>query len=161
MPTADRTTIKVAFDALISDLRSNLTAEPPTATKPFRKIVVGEGEEVGAHTRPFLSVALTRVRPIGVVDDDKLWESQATLKITADATASDTHSVILDAVGAIEDRLDTLRDSGVIEGAEGFDDREWKFDYPRTTSGARIVTAIATQVFVVKVEREKNRQPAA
>lgn len=160
MPTADRTTIKAAFDALLSDLRTNLVAEPPTVTKPFRKIVVGDGGQIDSHIRPWLSVLVTRIEPIGVVDDDKLWEASSTLTVVSDVSAADAHSAILDAIGAVEDRLDALRDSGVIEGAEGFDDRVWKFDYPKVSAGARVVKATATQAFVIKVQRQQNRTPA-
>jgi hypothetical protein len=68
---------------------------------------------------------------------------------------------VLDKIGALEDYLDGIVDAGVLEGAEGFDDRIWTFEYPNTTSGARAAAATASQTFVVKVQREHNRVPAS
>ncbi len=159
MPTADRTTIKVAIDELVNKLRTNLAANPPTATKPFRRVEVGDAGP-GSYPRPFLTVHLLRTRAIGVVDDDKVMEAAVVLRMVTDVSASDPHGAILDKIGAVEDYLDGIRDSGVIAGAEGFDDRSWTFDYPRTTSGSRVATAEATQTLVVKVQRTYNRMPA-
>ena len=160
MPTADRTTIKAAIDELVNKLRTNLAANPPTVTKPFRRVEVGDAG-TAEYPRPFLTVRLVRARPIGMVDDDKVLEIAAGLRMVTDVSASDPHGAILDKIGALDDYLDTLRDSGVIAGAEGFDDRTWTFDYPRTTSGSRVAAAEATQTFVVKVQRAYNRVPAA
>jgi len=160
MPTADRTTIKAAIDELVNKLRTNLAAIPPTATKPFVRVEVGDlGTE--EYPRPFLTVHLARARPIGVVDDDKVMEISMARRIATDVSTSDPHGAILDKVGALDDYLDTLRDSGVIAGAEGFDDRVWTFDYPKGTAGSRVATAEATQTFVVKVQRTFNRVTAA
>ena len=60
----------------------------------------------------------------------------------------------------IEDYLDGIIDTGVLEGAEGFDDRAWTFDYPKSSAGARVAVATAKHTFVVKVERQQNRVPA-
>lgn len=159
MPTADRTTIKAAVDALLSKLRTNLVASPPTATKPFRKIEVGEGG-LGEHPRPYMMLTLSRVRPIGVMDNDRLFEVTVALRLVTDATAADPHGALLDKIGATEDYLDSIVDTGVLEGSEGYDDRVWTFEYPRTTAGARAAAASATQTFVVKVQRGQNRVPA-
>lgn len=160
MPTADRTTIRAAVDALMTKLRANLVASPPTATKPFRRIEIGEGG-VGEYPRPYMTLALSRVRPIGAVDNDKVFEVTMTLRLVTDATAADPHGAMLDKIGATEDYLDGIVDTGVLEGSEGYDDRVWTFGYPRTTSGARAATAEAMQTFVVKVQRGQNRVPAA
>ena len=160
MPTADRTTIKAAIDELVNKLRTNLAANPPTTAKPFRRVEVGDaGTE--EYPRPFLTVHLVRARPIGVVDDDKAMEVTAALRMATDVSASDPHGAMLDKIGAVDDYLDAIRDSGVLAGAEGFDDRVWTFDYPRGTSGSRVATAEATQTFVVKVQRAYNRVPEA
>jgi hypothetical protein len=159
MPTAERTTIKAAIEELTDRLRDNLVADPPTADKPFRAVVVGAAG-VGEFPRPFLSLQLSRSRAIGVADDDKVVEVAMTMRVVADISAADAHGGMLDKIGAVEDYFDSLIDTGVLEGAEGFDDREWTFDYPKTTAGARLMTASATQSFVVKVEREHNRIPA-
>lgn len=159
MPTADRTTIKAAIDELVNKLRTNLAAIPPTAAKPFR-IEVGDAG-VQEYPRPFLTVRLVRTRPIGVVDDDKVMEVATTLRMVTDVSASDPHGAMLDKIGALDDYLDSIRNSGVIAGAEGFDDRVWTFDYPRPTSGSRVASAEATQSFIVKVQRTFNRVPAA
>ena len=108
-----------------------------------------------------MTLQLTRTRPIGATENDKLIETTMTLHLVTDVAAADPHDAILDKVGAVDDYLDGIIDTGVIEGAEGFDDRAWTFDYPKTTSGARVASAQSTQTFIVKVEREQNREPAA
>ena len=158
--TADRTTIKAAIEELTTKLRTNLAADPPTAAKPFRRVEVG-GSGFEEYPRPFLTLQLTRTRPIGVTQNDKLIEVAMTLRIVTDVSASDPHGAMLDKIGAIDDYLDGIIDTGVLEGAEGFDDRVWTFEYPKSTAGARVAAVTATQSFVVKVEREQNRVPAS
>jgi hypothetical protein len=160
VPTADRTTIQAAIDELTTKLRTNLVADPPTATKPFRRVEIAGGG-VEQHPRPFLTLRLTHTRPIGVADNDRLVGLSVTLRMVTDVSASDPHAAILDKIGAVEDYFDSIVDTGVIEGAEGFDDREWVIEYPQTTAGARVASATATQTCVVKVERGQNRVPAA
>ena len=80
------------------------------------------------------------------------------LRVVTDVVVADPLSAVLDKVTAIEDYLDDIIDTGVIEGAEGFDDRVWSFEYP--SAGARMAVATATQTFIVKVERGNNRVPA-
>lgn len=160
MPTSDRTTIKAAAAELIAKLRANLVADPPTATAPFRSVAAGQVGP-GAFARPFLAVALQRARPLTVVDNDRLFEVSLAFTVFVDVTDADPHPALLDAIGATEDYLDSIIDSGVIEGAEGFDDRTWTFAYPKTTSGTRLISASATGTFIVKVERQQNREPAA
>ena len=134
--TPDRTTIKAAIAELTSKLRANLVADPPTGSKPFRRVEVG-GIGVEEYPRPFLTVQLTRARPVSVTDNDKLMEATMRLHLVTDAAGADPHDALLDKVGAVDDYLDSIIDSGVIEGAEGFDDRIWTFDYPTTTTGVR------------------------
>lgn len=153
MPTADRTTLPATVSALITKLRDNLVADPPTAAKPFRRI-----EADGEYARPFCTLTLAGFRPIGTVDNDKLFEASIVLRVVTDVVASDPLSAVLNKVTAIEDYLDGIIDTGVIEGAEGFDDRVWSFEYP--SAGARMAVATATQTFIVKVERGNNRVPA-
>ncbi len=160
MPTSDRTTVKAAIEELTTKLRTNLVADPLTASKPFRRVEVA-ATGVEEHPRPFLTLRLKRTRPIGVTDNDRLVEVSMTLRMVTDVRVSDPHSAILDKIGAVEDYFDSIVDSGVIDGAEGFDDREWTIEYPRATAGSRSASATATQVFVVKVERGQNREPAA
>ena len=159
-PTPDRTTIRATIDEFITKLRDNLVADPPTAAKPFRRVEVGD-TGLTEFPRPFLALFLNRTTLIGIVDNDKLIEATMTLRLATDASAADLHGTLLDKIGAVEDYLDSIVDTGVIEGAEGFDRRVWDFDYPRTTAGARVASARATQTFVVKVEREQNRVPAS
>jgi len=159
MPTPDRTTIKAAIEELTDRLRSNLLADPPTAVKPFRAVVVGAGG-VEEHPRPFLSLQLSRTRILGAVDNDKVLEVSMTLRLVTDVTAADPHAGLLDKIGAVEDYLDSLIDTGLLDGAEGFDDRAWSFEYSKTPAGSRVMTATGTQSFVVKVERAQNREPA-
>jgi hypothetical protein len=160
MATADRTTIKAAIEELTAKLAANLVADPPTPAAPFRRVAVTAGG-AGEHPRPFLTLQLARAEPIGVTDNDKLTRVTMTLRVVTDAAAADVHAALLDKVGAVEDYFDGIVDTGVIEGAEGFDDRVWTFEYPRTTAGARVASATADQTFVVKVDRECNREPAA
>lgn len=157
--TPDRTTIKAAIKELTTKLRTNLVADPPTATKPFRRVEVGS---VGfqEYPRPFMALQLTHTEPVGATENDKLVAVSIVLRVVTDVASSDPHDAVLDKIGAIEDYLDSIVDTGVIEGAEGFDDREWSFEYPSTTAGARVASAKATQSLVVKVERGNNRQPA-
>jgi len=159
MPTTDRTTIKAAITELATKLRNNLTAEPPTATKPLRRVEIGHGgaEE---YPRPFLMLRLTRTRPIGVTDNDKLFEAAIAFRLVTDVTATDPHDALLDKIGALEDYLEGIIDTGVLIGAEGFDDRTWTFEYPKSTSGSRLAVAEAVQTMVVKVQRLQNRIPA-
>jgi hypothetical protein len=119
------------------------------------------GAGVEEHPRPFMTLQLTRTRPIGATENDKVIEATMSLHLVTDVAAADPHDAILDKVGAVDDYLDSIIDTGVIEGAEGFDDRAWTFDYPKTAAGARVASAQATQMFVVKVERGQNRLPAA
>ncbi len=160
MPTADRTTIRAAVDELVSKLRANLAANPPTASKPFRRVEVGEAR-LEEYTRPFLVLRVLRARPIAVTDDDRVFEVATELRIVTDVTASDPHAAVLDKIGAVEDYLDAIRDTGVIAGTEGLDDRAWAFTYPRQTSGSRTIAAEAQQTMIVKVQRTYNRVPAA
>jgi len=156
MPTPDRTTIKAAIQQFTTLLRDNLVAEPPTLSRPVRRVAVGESEDQ-EHPRPFLTIKLVRSRPVSTVDNDRVFEIAAEMRLVTDVIAADPHDALLDKVGAVENYLDTRIDSGVIDGAEGFDDREWKFEYSKSSSGARIAAAVATQTFVVKVEREENQ----
>lgn len=159
MPTADRTTVKAAIVELTTKLRTNLIADPPTASKPFRRVEIssGGGDE---YARPFLTLQLARIRPIAVADNDRLLAVAMSLRMVTDVSASDPHAAILDAIGAVEDYFDGIVDSGVIDGAEGFDDREWIIDYPTATAGARMAVATARETFIVKIERGNNREPA-
>ncbi len=160
MPTADRTTVKAAIDTFVSLLETNLVANPPTKTKPFRSIVVGDsGAE--AFPRPFLAIQLSRARVIGAMDNDKLIEVNMTLRSYVDAIQADAHAAMLDAVGAVDDYLDSLIDTGILEGATGFDDRDWTFENAKTSSGSRVVSVTGKQTFVVTVQRLQNRVPAA
>jgi hypothetical protein len=158
MPTPDRTTLKATMAEFVVKLRNALVSDPLTASQPFRSVVIGDarGDE---HPRPFLALTLIRVRPIGAIDGDKMLEASMTLRMFTDVLDTDSHPALLDKIGAIEDHLDNIIDEGVIEGAAGFDDRVWSFDYPITSSGARLASASANQTFVVKVEREHNREP--
>jgi len=160
MSTTDRTTVKAVIDAFVSLLRSNLVANPPTVVKPFRSIAIGD-RGAQAYPRSFLVVQLSHAKVIGVMDNDKLIEVSMTLRIYADVTQADPHAVMLDTVATVDDYLDSLLDTGVIEGTMGFDDRDWTFEYAKTTSGARVVSAIGKQAFVVAVQRLQNRVPAA
>lgn len=160
MPTSDRTTVKAAIQELTTKLRANLVADPPTASKPLRRVEISD-VSVEEYPRPFLTLALSRVRPIATSDGDQLKEVLMTLRIVSDVAGGDLHDAVLDKIGALEDYLDGILDTGVIEGAEGFDDRAWTFDYPRATGGARVASATASQTFVVKVQRGQNRVPAA
>lgn len=158
MPTPDRSTLHVVMDQVLSQLRSGLLANPPTAAQPFRRIEAGLIDaEVGP--RPVMGVTLLRARPSGSLDNDKVWEATTQLVVVVDLAAADAHGLMLDVVAGVEDYLDALIDVGIVEGADGFDDRAWSFEYPATRAGARVGVAKATQTFVVRVERTHNRTP--
>jgi len=157
--TPDRTTIKATIQELASKLVDNLVADPPTASKPFRRIVEGPTESTG-FPRPFMAVYIKHTKLLGTTQNDKVVEVQMGLRVVTDVTAADPHDALLDLVGAVDDYFDSIVDSGVIEGAEGFDRRTWSFDYPSSTAAARVASAEALQTFVTKVEREQNRSPA-
>lgn len=159
MPTPDRTTIKAAVDALAAGLRAALTADPPTAAKAFRRVEVGQSG-VQEYPRPFMTLLLTRVRPIGAVDGDRLLRVSVNLRVVSDVGGEGLHDTLLDRIGAVDDHLDNLARSGVVAGADGLDDREWTFEYPRSTSGARVASATAALSLVVRVERTFNRVAA-
>jgi len=160
MPTPDRTTIKSAIDALVSKLRINLVADPPTAAKPFRRIEAGVGE-VEHFARPFLTVRPIRARVASVVDGDKVIEVTIEMRIVADAVSVDPYTAVYDQMGAVEDYLDSIREPGVIDGAAGFDERVWALETPKSGSGSRVSTATAQQTLIVKVQRGYNRVGAA
>ncbi|MCO6437852.1 MAG: hypothetical protein J5J06_12240 [Phycisphaerae bacterium] len=160
MSTPDRTTIKAAVDALAAGLRSGLIADPPTAAKPFRRVEVGLSG-VQEYPRPFLTLTLTRVRPIGSVDGDRLMRVSLSLRVVSDVNNGGVHDALLDRIAAVDDHLDGLVQAGLIEGADGLDDREWQLDYPKTTAAARVASATSTMSFVVRVERFFNRAGAS
>lgn len=156
MPTPDRTTIKSAIDELVSKLRTNLVADPPTAVKPFRRIEAGVGE-FEQFARPFLTVRPIRARAASVVDGDKAIEVTIEMRIVADAISVDPYTAVYDQMGAVEDYLDLIRESGVIGGAAGFDERVWSLETSNSGSGSRVSTATAQQTLMIKVQRGFNR----
>ncbi|MFQ5415022.1 MAG: hypothetical protein ACE5E6_11240 [Phycisphaerae bacterium] len=156
--TSDRTTIKAATQALVAGLRGNLVAEPPTAARPFRGVHDGPLDATG-FPRPYLAVWVADAVPVATTDDDKIMRVTTGLTVVTDIVGPDPHDAILDAVGAVDDYLDGIIDAGVIEGAEGFDDRAWTLDYPPTTTGPRVGGAHATATFIVKVQRGQNIVP--
>ena len=158
-PTPDRTTVRAALDELANKLRAGLIASPPTSAKPLRRVEVGESG-VEQYVRPFMTIAPVRARLIGVMDNDKLVEVVATLRLVSDVTEANPHDAVLGHVGAVEDYFDSIVDSGLLEGAEGFDVRTWSFQYPKGTAGARVASASAELSFIVKIERGQNRVPA-
>lgn len=159
MPTADRTTLRAALDQLVIKLRANLVAAPPTTTKPFHAVHVGAPGSTD-HPRPFLAVNLAGARPIATVDGDRIMEVKITTRIVSDVTAADPYGTILDHVGATDDYLDSLIGLGIIDGAEGFDDREWTFDDSKIRSGPRTLSATAKQTLIVKIQRNQNQTSA-
>ncbi len=143
----------------MSLLRSNLSADPPTATKPFRAVREGAAGDT-EYPRPFLAVRLVRARPLATVDGDKLFEVTLRMRVVADVTGSDVHDALLDRCAAVEDYFDSIVDTGVVDGADGFDDRAWTFDYATGAQTGRVATADCEQTFALKVQRGFNRVPA-
>lgn len=158
MPTADRTTVKAAMQSLMSKLRTNLQADPPTAAKPFRRIEEGQGT-ANEYVRPFMTVRLTKTEPVATTQGDKIAQAMVSMRLVTDVVSDDPHAAILDAIGAVEDYFDSLLTGGtdVEEGADGFDDRTWKLTYPAGSTGVQTAEAVCEQTFVVKVERGFNR----
>ena len=157
--TPDRTTIQATLDELATKLRAGLIADPPTPAKPLRRVEVGDSD-VGQYARPYMTIVPTRAKLIGVMDNDKLVQVTATIRLVTDVTGANPHDAVLGNVGAVEDYFDGIIDTGVLDGAEGFDARTWSLEYPKGTAGARVAVASAEQVFIVKVERGQNRLPA-
>ncbi len=157
MPTPNRTTIKAAVTALVDQLRAGLIADPPTPAAPFRRIAIGTAES-DRLPRPLMTTRVARTRSVDVVDDDRLVEVTLELRITIDVDGDDAMSPLLDRIGAVDDYLDSLRDTGVMDGADGFDDRAWTVDEPKAASGTRVATATGTIGMVVRVKREENRE---
>lgn len=159
MPLTDRSTLRLVMDEVLSLLRANLVADPPTGARPFRRVEAGA---VAAESgpRPLLGVTLVKARAAAALDDDKVWEATTQLAVVVDLTAADAHGGMLDAVAAVEDGLDALREVGVVAGADGLDDRAWSFEVPAPRAGPRTGVAKATQTFVARVGRGANRAPA-
>jgi len=157
VPTADRTTIKAAVQSLVAVMRSDLTAEPPTAAKPLRRVEEGPAR-FGEYVRPFMTVSLSQMEPLASIEGDKIWRASLVLRIVTDVMSGDPHSVLLGAVAAVEDFFDDLMadEDEVIEGADGFDDRTWTLGYPAGSTGSAAAEASCKQSFVVKVGRGEN-----
>ena len=160
MATADRTTVKAAIQALMTKLRANLQADPPTASKPFRRIEEGEAA-FGEYVRPFMTVRIVEIKPVGTTEGDKLLQVTLGMRLVTDVVSADPHDAVLDAVGAVEDYFDELvvDEETIIEGADGFEERTWTFGYPAGAAGSQAAEATCRQSCVVKVEREYNRVP--
>lgn len=160
--TPDRTAVKKVIQELVIALRTNLVADPLTATKPFRR--VDEGPPTPSQLpRPFLSVWLTKSEPTALTEGDKILRVTAKLKLVTDVLDDDPHDTILDKIGAVDDYFDSLITgaTGVTDGADGFEDRTWTFDYPAGSTGGRMAAAECELTFIVKVERGFNRVPQA
>ena len=160
MATNDRTTIKATTDALMSRLRIKLKANPPTATKPFRRIEEGSAR-FDEYVRPFMTVGIKKTQPLSEIEGDKIVRVTLTMRLVTDVISDDPHDAILGAVGAVDDFFDELftDEEKIIEGADGFDDRVWTFGYPAGSSGSQVAEAKCEQGFIVKVERGYNRIP--
>jgi hypothetical protein len=160
MATADRTTIKAAIQALMTKLRANLRSDPPTVSRPFRRIEEGEAS-FAEYVRPFMTVRIVEVEPVGTTEGDKLLRVTLVMRLVTDVVSDDPHDAILDAVGAVEDYFDELYadQQEIIEGADGFEERTWTFGYPAGSSGAQAAQASCRQSCIVRVEREYNRVP--
>jgi len=83
------------------------------------------------------------------------------MRIVTDVGQTDPHAEIIDKIGAVDDFFDNTIETGLIDGAQGFDDRNWQIDIPVVTSGSRTAGAAARQSMIVKVERNQNRIPAS
>ncbi|MFQ5463590.1 MAG: hypothetical protein ACE5E5_13320 [Phycisphaerae bacterium] len=159
-PTPDRTTIQSAFDALMARLRAVLVADPPTPAAPFYGAIAGTPAPT-SHPRPFLAVTVVAAEPIGGISGDKLIRVALGLHIVTDVGQTDPHAEIVDKIGAVDDFFDNTIQTGLIEGAQGFDDRNWQIDMAVATSGSRTAGAAARQSMIVKVARNQNRIPAS
>lgn len=155
MPSSDRTTLSAAIAALVDELSDRLVADPPTPSSPLRRIIAGAASVEGA-VRPVMAVRLSRVRTLSAADDDRLMEASIALLLATDAGEADAHERVLALTGAVEDALDALRETGVIEGADGLDDRSWDVRFAAGAAGSRVATAEAAVGLVVRVAREDN-----
>jgi hypothetical protein len=145
---------------LMSALRTDLQADPPTAAKPFRRIEEGQGTS-SEYVRPFMTVRLVETEAVSTTDGDKVLQAALVMRLVTDVVSDDPHDAILDAIGAVEDYFDSLfaSGSGIVDGADGFDDRSWTLTYPAGSTGVQTAEASCEQTFIVKIERGYNRVP--
>ncbi len=153
---ADRSTIKAVVQEIKTQFDDMLVADPPTLSKPFRKVIEGEAGLV-EYARPFITVKAVRAKPIGVTDDDKVMEVTVLCRLVTDVVEAGPTDALFDKVAAVDDYFDSIIQTGLIHGAEGLDNRSWEFGYPKETSGVRVAYAECMQTFVVKVAREANQ----
>lgn len=156
MPTTDRTTLSAAMAAMVDELRKRLVGDPPTSSHPLRRIIAGAAGVEGA-VRPVMAVRLARVHTLSAADDDRLIEASIVLLVATDVGEADAHERVLALTGVVEDALDGLREGGLIEGADGLDDRSWEVHFAAGVAGARVATVEARIRLVVRVAREGNR----
>lgn len=149
----NRTTISAVVADIVQKLTDNLVGSPPD--KPFRSLVFGsvEGEQ---GPRPILGLRLLATRAVGVTDDDKIQELTLALGAAVDVIRQDPHEELLPVLAALDDYLDGIRDAGLVDGAEGMDNGAWKFAYPESKSGARVLTAEMAVTVVLRIARENN-----
>lgn len=149
----NRTTISAVVADIVQKLTDNLVGSPPA--KPFRSLVFGsvEGEQ---GPRPILGLRLLATRAVGVTDDDKIQELTLVLGTAVDVIKQDPHEELLPILAALDDYLDGIRDTGLVDGAEGMDNGAWKFIYPESKSGARVLTAEMAVTVVLRIARENN-----
>jgi hypothetical protein len=158
MPTLDRTTIKSAIDELVNKLRR--IWRPILRRRASRFARSSRHGRSRALSAAFLTVRAVRARAASVVDDDKVVEVTVELRIVADIVGVDPLTAVYDQMGAVEDYLDSIRDTGIIDGSAGFDERTWALETVKLTSGARVSTVTAQQTLIVKVQRGFNRAAA-
>ncbi|MCG3130899.1 MAG: hypothetical protein FLDDKLPJ_01673 [Phycisphaerae bacterium] len=151
----DRTTLAAVLEAVREALADALVANPPTESKPFRRLIPGQTDEA-TGPRPLLGVALMRTRTPAAVDDDRIVEATLQVIVVADAIAADPHEPLVTLMGRVEDVLDAWRDGGLIEGADGFDRRRWDLSRGRQHAGVRAATAECEVTCVIRVAREEN-----
>lgn len=151
-----RNTIKAAMDRLRSRFESKLVADPPTSSKPFRKVIEGDADSA-AFARPFVTIRASKAQPVGVTEDDKLIEVTIKSRIVTDVMDGTPNDAMFDQAAAVDDYFDSIIEDGLLEGVDGLDHRTWVFGYPEVKAGARVASAECTQSFVVRVAREANQ----
>ncbi len=144
------------LDEYAVKLRANVVASTLTAAKPFRALYLGPMNPY-SFPRPFLTLSLTRLVPIASASDDRVFTVHVHLGIATDVKETDANDEILDKIAAVEDYLDSIRTTGVKEGANGFDLNAWDITWPDASTTSRVATAIAKQEVIVKVKRGENR----
>ena len=152
---ASQTTIKAVLDKIESRYRTKLVADPPTATKPFWTVIEGIATGIEA-TRPFLAIHATEVRPTDRMDGDQHFRLTFVTQLFTDIDDASQIADLHNKMSEVDDFWDDERATGLLNGAEGFDERRWQIIHPKETQPTRLGRAELTNTCIVNVKRGTN-----